>query len=244
MQRSSHNHERTTKKMKSQVVTLASLLLLFTAPWYATAQEAPKEPVKEKSAKVVIKKGDKVIVNGETISDSAVEMALPEGTLKVNCTEEDGGQKECHIEVYGDREEEFAYSLGPFGSRALEFDFDGIGEGLVGRLAGSGLMQMTAEDRARRMEQRAKVAELDSKSRTLAMRARTAEGAEREALEEELQELLEEIFALKQEQRDAEIASLKERYERLVAERDERASERDAIIERRYHELLRRSLDW
>lgn len=90
------------------------------------------------------------------------------------------------------------------------------------------------------------VAEMERQSRDLARQVRSAEGAERERLEQELRAHLDELFSTKLELRRERVERLAERLERERAELDQRRSRRSEIVERRYRELLgeRDELDW
>ncbi|MDX1531720.1 MAG: hypothetical protein R3362_09360 [Rhodothermales bacterium] len=110
-------------------------------------------------------------------------------------------------------------------------------------------------------ELRERIAEAERESRALARRLRSADGgAERDRLQQELRETLEEAFRLRQEARAERIealrdraeslredaAELREEVEELEAERREREAQRREIIERRERELLGEDdgLDW
>ncbi len=90
------------------------------------------------------------------------------------------------------------------------------------------------------------LANQEAAARSLAMKAKLADGDEKEALTAELREALEEIFALKQELRQEEMEKLREKLAESEQELAERAEVREEIIERRLSELLgsRSKYDW
>ena len=87
---------------------------------------------------------------------------------------------------------------------------------------------------------------METKSRQLALRVRSAEGSARDDLEAQLLAHLHEIFTLKQEMRASEIESLQERINLATVERNERDEIRETVVSRRLNELLGRSskYDW
>ena len=87
--------------------------------------------------------------------------------------------------------------------------------------------------------------ELEAKSQILAARIRSLpeNSPEREGLAEELRQQLDEIFALKEENRRRETEQLEKELELLRDQLSKREQNREQIIERRLNELLGKPLD-
>ena len=95
-------------------------------------------------------------------------------------------------------------------------------------------------------EERRRLSELESESRTLAGKARAAKGEERASLEDELYDLLDSIFDFKQDMYFGTIEEMEEHMMTAEEALEEREENREAIIQRRLSQLLGRSskFDW
>ncbi len=95
-------------------------------------------------------------------------------------------------------------------------------------------------------ENRRKIADMDRQSRELSRQIARAEGDGAKRLEAELDELLGEIFDLKQETRTTQIERLQERVDELLQTQSTRRTQREDIIARRKKQLLgeRDPLEW
>ncbi len=90
------------------------------------------------------------------------------------------------------------------------------------------------------------IREMERKSRELAREIRKAEDGERRQLEEDLTELLSELFDAKQEHRVTQLDKMMEKVDEMKTQIDERNRSRADIIAKRKAELLgeRDKLDW
>lgn len=96
------------------------------------------------------------------------------------------------------------------------------------------------------MEERGEIMRMEAEARELARRARSAEGAERERLEDELRAHLDDLFSQKLNLERERLDRMQQRVERGQRELEERSARRGEIVERRYRELLgdRDVLEW
>lgn len=96
------------------------------------------------------------------------------------------------------------------------------------------------------MKGRSEVMKMERESRRLARQARQAEGDERDRLEAELEQHLQQIFERKQALREEEIDRMREALDKALDAHNERSSNRAEIIERRLRQLLGKEdkYDW
>ena len=85
---------------------------------------------------------------------------------------------------------------------------------------------------------RSGLAKLESEARSLSRMARRADGDEKERLESDLRDKLDELFALKQQLEEERIAELREELVEAERVHSERQQLREEIIRRRLNELL------
>ena len=225
-----------------RILLLLALLISATLP--AAAQEDDRSAVR-----VQIKDG-KIIVNGQVIdtaSSDRIEIETDDGESITVFVDRDGNRV-----WVGDREPRDFPALNAFFPRGPDGEFrfrsddddpmvfleENLQSGLR-RLEHAPLAQMRnrLNPEAMRMERRL---------HELARRVRQAEGEERQDLEAELDELLEEAFEVRLEAERAHAEELRERLADIETRLQERSAARSKIIERRKRQLLgeRHLLDW
>lgn len=197
-----------------------------------------------------------VIVDGEVLSDEAAERYLEEHDFDGPTVHLGPGP---HVRVYqSDEADDIHTYVGRFAPGAFFFDGDN-GRFEFDEMFGDRLHalrdNLTVLDDfggqlerglAGSMRESSEIARMDMESRRLARQVRNAEGAERERLEGELEELLAEIFEKKQALRAQRIERLQDELDKLETDQRQRTSARQEIIERRLRELLgeRDVYDW
>lgn len=190
----------------------------------------------------------RVVVNGKALENDG-------GTVVLEPDEAGGvvvfrsGPDRRWIERWADRR---VHRSDVPGAMAFRFndDFDPLDmhelKPHVGFFDDDGMMGFWRGDMEGPLQEHTEIARMNAESRRLARRVREAEGEEREQLEHELDDLLDDIF-------DRKLALRSERMERLEAELaeqrqryEERQAARDEIIQRRKRELLGEPdvLDW
>jgi hypothetical protein len=219
---------------------LLAALIVFPAG-HASAQKETKKKVKvikkddldskytvwsdddiEKEVKVIMEDGQRiVIVNGDTVEVNDCDPECEEPSFMMKRFD-----NPHHRMIWRSEDGPFGYLFGEFDDEDhmlflpdLDIDID------IPRMD---MWQFRDEE----------VRKLERKSRDLARDVRKAEGADKEQLEQELDDVLKEIFDRKQELRKERIEKLEERLEKSRQRYETRMSERERIIENRKNELL------
>jgi len=100
------------------------------------------------------------------------------------------------------------------------------------------LMNELKERDPKRYKRVAEERTLDGNSRALARKYRSAEGTEKERLREEIKQILDQIFDMRQVNRVLEIERLEKKINELKNNNLERLKNKDEILKRRLTELL------
>ena len=108
------------------------------------------------------------------------------------------------------------------------------------------LMKELKQRDPKRYDRVAEERTLDGNSRALARKFRTAEGAGKERIREEVKKILDQIFDLRQANRVLEIERLEKKLEELKSNNLERLKNKDEILKRRLMALLGedKGLEW
>ncbi len=235
---------------------LLAALLVFALVGSVSAQDT-QDTVKRNRVTIVVEDG-RVLVDGEEVAkkDGVIVLRVDPDGDEVTVVQTTGP----HFMWRGDDDEP--------GAAFFHFDKDDI-EGMDGERKfevkmrsplemrdldlGAALAPMAKAFRLggdgmtfRWHEESGEVARLEMQSHRLAQQARRAEGEERQRLERELDETLDQIFDLKLELLEKQQADLQEELGDTRGRLEERRAARNEMIERRKKELLGEedALEW
>lgn len=244
--------------MNPRFTTFAAVFIVaafFSAPT-ALAQNADEDDVRIRAKRVTIEVDDegRVLIDGKHVSDERGDVLLrvePEnGDVEVEVVEP-MRRRTMVRRAPGDGHNRIYFRRGGEGAHPYIDDFDFDVDFELPHIPDVAPMlerfRVDLGDPLREsLEEHREVAELERKSRELAREARRAQGAERSALESDLREQLEEIFAKKLELREHRIADLEVKVGEERDKLQRRRTARSEMIERRLRTLMGEDdiLDW
>lgn len=238
-----------------------AMALLLPLCWTAAAQKADPEPPaaeekptiileRNQNAIVVDREGGGITIFGSKDPDRNAEVVkridLGNGMGKLLIYKGDGAGQRLVLKFSDDDDGDLGFTTvfrRPSGTAFDKWGPDYVLSSAEATMFGNEALLSLWRGTS---EQRAELTKMEAKARVLGQRVRRAEPDAREALQDELEALLREIFDHKQAMRATEISSMQDKLEEAQQSRKERESNRDEIIERRLNQLLGRSskYDW